>query len=1129
MKRTPQQIEAIETITPRLCVDAGAGSGKTRVLVDRIAHLIETRRADLDEIVAITFTDKAAAEMKDRLRRTFRRNAPCDDPQEMNRWRDMERRIDAARISTIHAFCAAILRENALFIGLNPDFTVLAEAEAALLLDQVARQTVHDLLEQADAGATRLAVAYPLNTLHRMILEALKKPALLERLEGTHPLRDPEALLKHWRQIAAAEYRRRLAVLGRRSILRHYLCRLRSFDGLCTSASDGRETRRRMMMDTLEEIQRGVDPEMIERALARFTEKWPHGAKKNWPSEEVYNALSRLQDALKKFAKETLQSRELAENRDESRAARLSCDAFAVAQAAAAAYQAAKAQAHAMDYDDLINAALHALRDFPELRRRLARGMRHLLVDEFQDTDATQLEIIRLIVEPGDGVAGPSLFFVGDAKQSIYLFRGAEVEVFQQEKAAATHVTRMARNFRSLPDVLAFVNDFFAASGCLHAVEAYAPMAAHRPALDQPRIEFILPETPETKTGAKPLSEDWRRAEAKLIAARILALCDPNHPLEISDPDTHTPRPAHYGDVAILFRAFTSVHLYEQALRDAKIPYALVAGKGFYAQREVVDVLTLLELLTDPRNDVAALAFLRGPLCAVSDATVYHMGRNRSLSAAFWGDALPENTDDAAALRAARAMMRDLRDRMEAPLPDFLRAVLDKTGCEAVLLGGHLGLQKASNVRKLIDLAEDFARRRPPSLRAFVRYLSEVGRQELREGEALLQPQGAGAVTLMTIHKAKGLEFPVVFVVDMGSPPKGAHHDPLLMHRDLGLALRTDDDTGLRAPSAMVDAIKQRIREEEENEHARLLYVALTRARDHLVMSGSLEGKNSGSWLEAIDDEFAVAAQAHRATIRGNGWRATIRRRLEAAEPGPRAAAREAAPPPEILARQVQPLALPAAPSRTIPVSAVLRHMGVEEDKDMAESAEAESLTERRSGGARHWALQRGTLAHRMFECWDFRRDMPPLAAMLAEAGMGLSRRAAVAEDLRAMAERFAASDLRALLARQERLEREAPFHLCVDDAVISGTVDAVLDDGVILDYKTGHYSDRVHEHYAWQIRLYAAALRRLRGVQPPAGIIAYVDEGVVKRVRLSEADETAVIESVRKIVRSFWQVSNAQ
>ena len=1127
MERTPQQIEAIETITSRLCVEAGAGSGKTRVLVDRIAHLIATRQADLDEIVAITFTDKAAAEMKDRLRRTFRMNAPRDNPQEMNRWRDLERRMDAARISTIHAFCAALLRENALFIGLDPDFTVLAEAEAALLLDQAARQTVHGLLEQEDAGAMRLAVAYPLDTLHRMILEALKKPALLERLDAAHPLHDPEALAAHWRRIAAEEYRRRLGVLGQRSIIRHYLCRLRSFDGLCTQPADGRETKRQMMIDTLEKIRKSNDPEMIELALVRFTEKWPQrGAKKNWPSDEVYAALSKTQNAIKKRAQEVLQSNALLRNCDESRAARLSCDAFAVAQATAAAYQAAKAQARAMDYEDLINAARHALRDYPELRRRLARGMRHLLVDEFQDTDATQLEIIRLIAEPGGGAAGPALFFVGDAKQSIYLFRGAEVEVFQREKAAATHVTRMNRNFRSLPDVLTFVNDFFERSGRLHAVERYAPMVAHRTALGQPRIEFILPETPETKMGEKPLSEDWRRAEAKLVAARILALCDPNNPVVINDPDTHAPRPAHYGDVAILLRALTSVHLYEQALRDAGIPYALVAGKGFYAQQEVADVLTLLALLTDPRNDVAALSFLRSPLCAVSDDTVYHLGRDRSLSAAFWGDALPENEDDAEALRAARAMMRDLRDRMEAPLPDFLRAVLDKTGCEAVLLGGHLGLQKASNVRKLIDLAEDFARRRPPGLRAFVRYLREVGRQELREGEALLQPQGAGAVTLMTIHKAKGLEFPVVFVVDMGSPPKGARHDPLLIHRDLGLALRADDDTGRRAPSAIVDAITQRIREEEENEHARLLYVALTRARDHLVMSGSLEGKNSGSWLEAIDDEFAVVAQAHRAVLKGNGWRAIVHRRLEASTHAPRAAAHEATPPPEVLARQVQPLALAAAPSHTIPVSAVLRHMGAEEDKDMSVSAKAVASPERRAGGAQHWALQRGTLAHRMFECWDFREDMPPLAAILAEAGLGLSRRAAAADDLRAMAERFAASDLRALLARQQRLEREAPFYLCVDDAVISGTVDAVLDDGIILDYKTGQYSDRVHEHYTWQIRLYAAAFRRLRGVQAPAGIIAYVDEGMVKRVPLSEADEAAVIESVRKIVRSWQPVS---
>ena len=197
MNRTPEQHAAIESPSQRLCIDAGAGSGKTRVLVERIVHLLETRRTRLEAVVAITFTEKAAAEMKQRLRAAFHHRAPEDDPDETTFWRDLERRVESARIGTIHAFCGALLRENALAIGIDPDFAVLADAEAKLLRTEITVDTVHDLLEKGDEATARVATALGAPKLIQLIEHMVAQRMLLERVAAEHPiltLRDDEFL-----------------------------------------------------------------------------------------------------------------------------------------------------------------------------------------------------------------------------------------------------------------------------------------------------------------------------------------------------------------------------------------------------------------------------------------------------------------------------------------------------------------------------------------------------------------------------------------------------------------------------------------------------------------------------------------------------------------------------------------------------------------------------------------------------------------------------------------------------------------------------------------------------------------------------------------------------------------------
>jgi len=316
-----------------------------------------------------------------------------------------------------------------------------------------------------------------------------------------------------------------------------------------------------------------------------------------------------------------------------------------------------------------------------------------------------------------------------------------------------------------------------------------------------PAIEFLL-----EPRGEKLSAETYRRHEAAQIAARIQQMCAAPDPLKVGED-----RPANYGDVALLFRAMGEVYLYEEALRRAGVPYALLQGRGFYRKQEILDLHNLLRLVVDPWNEAALLAFLRGPLACLSDETLYWLARGpQTLPEAFHSGMVPPEVREPEPLAAARHLLAEARERKDMPLPEYLQWLLECTGLEAVVLSQYHGVQNAANLRKLVQLAVDFSRRRPPSLFAFVEYLNEVGGDEIREGEAAVQPEGSGAVTLMTIHQSKGLEFPIVFVPDTGRKHGGSNPGGVVLHRELGMAMRSVDPVGAIAKPAIFGAIERR-------------------------------------------------------------------------------------------------------------------------------------------------------------------------------------------------------------------------------------------------------------------------------------------------------------------------------
>lgn len=1099
MKHTDEQAKAITDRSKRICVSAGAGSGKTYVLVERIVSLLN-EGAEFDGIVAITFTEKAAAEMKARLRKVFRERAKPDNPVEMNRWRDYERRLDTARVSTIHAFCMRLLKENALHLGLDPDFGLLSEPESRFLSRDVARETLLELIGREDEHALRLTSEWSFRAIVRMLLGLLPKAGLLRRVSGQWPLENAEALAAHWRtrlpQVLLEESRATATLRE----LREMRAALAGYAGACSAENDGREVLRLFLIARVDALLGEVPDFATLHAIGNETLnfKAPRGVKKNWESEAQYEALSKLQKQCSDFIKKLCMPPEVDEAM-ESRTAEFTIALLHVLEELSTRIVGAKRRRNALDFDDLVMRCAQALATHEALRERAAAEIQHLLMDEFQDTDHAQLGIAEALC----GCArGPQLFVVGDAKQSIYRFRGAEVEVFREEREKAQQVLPLARNFRSAPGILNFVNDYFLRSTRLSEVEPeFGVLEAHREASHAPGVEFLVAEESD---GERLSAGEARKREAALVAARITELCAGSE--IVWDARREAFRQPQAGDFAILLRAMSNVHLYEEALRQQGIPYGVVAGAGFFERQEVMDILNLLKVSLDPHDEPALLAVLRGPLCALSDDALVLLCEAGSLSRVFLGDAIPSGMPEPELLAHARAFLNNLRERVSLPVNAFMDYLLATTHCEALLLAQPNGVQRASNLRKLADLAEEFVASGKPSLRAFTNYLDEMRSAAVREGDALLQPQETGAVTLMTVHKSKGLEFPIVIVADASAKSGGNRADEVPTHRQLGLALTVPGETDTKRRHGWKEMITRRNRREELDEHARLLYVALTRARDYLIVSGAPAPPTS-SWMGMLDQTLGALTRRDGENLSGEGWHGVVRRIASASTQESRRA-EQAVDWDALFARAVRP-AIAAEAMIATSISELLNYIeaGLGQDEERGNRSDE-------SFAPRSYALTRGTVVHRLLELWDFGKAAPPIEQALDDAPISPSKREELRESMAPLASRFEQTPFYQELAGAETLLREHPFVLNVAGLLVRGTIDALMNGDVLVDYKTGRHAPARHERYLWQLRIYAAACRDLTGQLPTRGVLCYLDEGEKHEttIRAEDADQAMAL-----------------
>ncbi|MFO1022416.1 MAG: UvrD-helicase domain-containing protein [Planctomycetales bacterium] len=1102
---TPQQAAAIETRDVSIALAAGAGCGKTFVLTQRYLEELQPGRsdADLSPLVAITFTERAAREMRSRIRYACRdRLKKCADA-EVEHWQKLVRQVDAARITTIHAFCAGLLRANAAEARLDPQFAVLDEATVGPMRHEASKRAVREALEERDPAAMTLVKEFGLEG-------AIDRCEILIGLRFQMNFEDwaeksPEDLARFWLE---KFHRDHIPSVLRSAREEDWLDRLKSL--LQTEEPAGAIIGERWRI--LRQWFPGLESD--SEAVQALKELRPHatvqgkGVKAALDSlgiyEEVRDAFAEFRSAADKLL-DQLDSCEV----DLPLAAEISHAGFHLARRAIERYTHEKQQAGVVDFDDLLILTRDLLRDHPDVRTKTAAGIRFLMVDEFQDTDPTQAEIVRFLL--GKRLAKGKLFLVGDAQQSIYRFRRADPRVFSSLRQEIPEKGRLplSCNFRSQPAILHFVNALF----CPLRGEEFQPLLPfdEKQYSPDPSVEFLFSVAEDGN------AESRRQQEGIWIARRIRELLDDPTPRireQGAKGTVPTLRRVKSSDVVILFRAMTDVKHYEAALRGEGLDYYLVGGRAFYAQQEVYDVANMCRFLHDPSDGVSLLGILRSPFFNLSDDVLFAIWRKNShLLEGLLSEPpqeLSENqqSDVHRAGRVLRELL-DLRDR--SGLRELLQRALDLTGYDAALLSEFMGERKLANLQKLLEMAREFDQIGTYGLPEFVDRLQSAVVDELKEEMAATHAEGSDVIRLMSIHQSKGLEFPVVILADMDrtEPPGRAQ---VVFDPEFGTLLGLGERRGRKREHLALKMQAHRESRENQAEVLRLLYVAVTRAADHLLLSACLKepDKLQSAWLKALNERFDLRTGKPRADVIPAPFRKQVphilvHEKIPTENPADREKARllplrEFVETVAVTEPEIWPI-----PDFTTQARFRSRRLSVSELEELwlgefPIPAPQGTLAEIRAEDESLSAEEMGTLVHAVLERLDFSH---PEALTSALTILQSSSRVPLNEKQKATAsrllERLIYSPVMEELKKSRRSFRELEFQLRWDVTgevtpwTISGTIDNLVEnergEWVIYDYKTGRLAvedeNWLRNHYRLQMGIYALAVERIVGTHP--------------------------------------------
>ena len=915
MNLTPNQLKALD-LNRNLLVSAGAGSGKTTILVNRYLHiLLENPQLNVQNILAITFTEKAAAEMKERIFKEISRQFEKNRPKQ-ERLFNLLQQLNNVQISTIHSFCAGVLRQYAIESQLNPSFQILSDYQIEDLLNRTFRNfflTYRPEETNEKKYVTSALQEYQIPDLRKYFRMLYRSRPVLFQFFEKMIHENPEDIRTDWQNLFV-EYHQ---------ILLQPLIDDRKFWQTIKLLTDLEQP------GTIPSIKENFDDYSTSTAnpisrlgalinLIQVLTRTDGGAytsvpggKKTWGDEGV-SAYQEASSRAAEFSGSILPINPETETSAAEIFKGLSILMFKLLQAV----EENKRLNNALDFDDLQIYLLQLLQQFPDIRDQLRKQYQYLLVDEFQDTDLLQSNIIFLLSHDQLGELDPNrLFIVGDVKQSIFGFRNSDVNIFQDYTKMITqqgsekiplHVPdpdnkivvseenrrgliTLSHNFRSTANLISFFNRSF-----VNIFEPasewdvdFQPLEAPEKSRDYHQSQIQLHLLMDLSKDKPDLAE----LEIKQVTDIINKLIsNESNQKMIIENDQRRNTPLSYGDIAILIRSRRHLSALEHELRNSGIPYQTYKGAGFFESREIQDIYYLLRSILNPQDDFALLTALRSEYVGLSDVTLFYLsqfkngtywarlkkfedfldGRNQltDLVKSNFIEHLTRNNfsmqisveEKNAVHSILTSYSRWIELIRQGMISGLLDAIIEDLNMKAVLSVDKDSDQKLANLNKFVHYVYDFEQGTSPLLQDLVETLGKQIRGEIAEGEAVILTEDTNKVNILTYHSAKGMEFPVVILPFLGRPFQ--YNTGFLMDKKYGFALdlersRIDSNT----KPFIYSFFKQRDHLKIEAEEKRLFYVANTRAKDHLFLLGSLNKnrKSSGpSYLGWLMESFEI-------------------------------------------------------------------------------------------------------------------------------------------------------------------------------------------------------------------------------------------------------------------------------
>ncbi len=1151
---TEDQKKVIELRNRNILVSAAAGSGKTAVLVERIMEMVcdETNPVDVDHLLVVTFTKAAAAEMKERIGAAIRKR--LEEQPNNGYLQKQEALVPHAQITTIDSFCAYILRNHFGQIDLDPAFRVADEGELKLLKKDILKELLEEKYQEKSPEFLHFVECYASG----------KSDALLEELIlGLYEFSVSDPFPEEWLEHLLEEDKISEEVILRhvKKIIESLLLENAQMIDLCHGIGGPVFYDEALLDDRriLETISSGNTYEEHSKAVRGIS--FTALSRKKMPEadpeikELVKDSRKRMKKSLENLEKQFFYMPPELIKQTEKAAETARKELIDLALEFSKRFAQKKRKRNIVDFSDMEHLALKILvekKDGTYLPTEIARSYQEyfyeIMIDEYQDSNLVQELILTSISKCPSG--GNNLFMVGDVKQSIYRFRQARPELFmeKQESYTLTESTsqriNLSKNFRSRKEVLDTVNFLFERimqkelGNISYDKEAMLYLGADFTDPEKTadvQSELLLLDLPEEETEEKL---DKAELEAAMVAQQILEM---RENAKVTDKKSGELRPVQFGDIVILLRTMSGwSDTFSNVLGSYGIPVVTGSSTGYFSAMEVQTILNFLRVLDNQQQDLPLAAVLHSP---IGDLDSSEMAKIRS--------AFPElpyyrasreyaNLGEEDGLRKKLqdfwTLVEELRKKAEyLPIHRLLWEIYDRTSYDQIVRMQPNGAVRAENLQMLVQKALDYENTSYRGLFNFVRYIENLQKYEVDYGIAELSAGNENAVRIMSIHKSKGLEFPVVFVSGLSKRfNKQDAKTSIAMHPELGLGIDAiDPEKRKKMPTLHKKVIQKQIELESLGEELRVLYVALTRAREKLVMTGSIKNALEKLQKLSLEQEYcsrgtyemlcsansfldwilqASAGEETPYAVRTVSLEELILKKTEQAISDRydyEALRRKKAEIPKDLKERLE-YRYPYEKQMELPgkVSVSELKMAAMEEEVQAMFEEPEIvpyvpafLREERKGSA----TERGNAYHKLMECMDFSNirhseQVKEQIKKLVEAGR-LTQTAA--ETINAyQIYLFCQSNLckRLLKAEKEgKFYKEQPFVFAKSarelypeqdsdqEVLIQGIIDAYFEeDGayVLFDYKTDHVAteEELVKRYKKQLELYGEALEQMTG-----------------------------------------------